>query len=76
MADPTPVSAVKPGIQTTEFILTIIVNGASILGTLSGVIPASYALLIMAGINAVYGVLRAIIKINDPSYVPPALPGA
>jgi hypothetical protein len=28
----------------------------------------------MAGINAVYGVLRAIIKINDPSYVPPALP--
>lgn len=67
--------AVSKGIQTTEFILTIVVNVASVVATLSGMIPASYALLIMAGINAIYGVLRAIIKINDPSYVAPVLPG-
>ena len=66
--------SVSKGIQTTEFALTVVVNIAGIVGSLSGVIPASLALLIMAGINAVYGVMRAIVKVNDPSYQAPELP--
>ena len=70
------VSTVSKGIQTTEFILTCVVNVASLVGSLSGVIPPTIALYVIAGINAVYGILRTIIKINDPSYVPPVLPTA
>lgn len=68
--------AASKGIQTTEFALTVIVNLASIVGSLSGVIPPSWAILIMAVINSVYGILRAIVKINDPDYVPPPIPTA
>lgn len=73
MAD-TPVSTVSPGIKTTEFILTIVVNLASVMATLTGLVPPTWGLLIMAGINAVYGILRTIVKINDPVFVPPVLP--
>lgn len=64
----------RTGIQTTEFALTLVVNIASIVGSMSGLIPPAWGLLIIAVINAIYGVLRAVIKVNDPAYVPPELP--
>lgn len=66
--------AVSPGIKTTEFALVIIVNLASVAAMLANVIPPKWGLIIMAAISAVYSVLRAIIKINDPAYTPPPLP--
>lgn len=62
------------GIQTTEFALTVVVNVAAALSTFSGLIPANWALIIIAGVNSIYGILRAIVKVNDPSYVAPDLP--
>lgn len=66
--------AVSKGIQTTEFALTLVVNIAAIVGSVSGIIPPAWSLIILAGINAIYGILRTIVKINDPSYVAPVLP--
>lgn len=66
--------AVSKGIQTTEFALTLVVNIASIIGSVSGIIPASWALIAMTVINSIYGVLRTIVKINDPAYNVPDLP--
>lgn len=68
--------AVSKGIQTTEFALTCVVNVAALVGSLSGVIPSTIAMYIVAGINAVYGILRTIVKVNDPIYVVPDLPVA
>ena len=68
--------AASKGIQTTEFALTCVVNVAGLVGSLTGIIPPAWALLIIASINAVYGILRTIVKINDPSYVAPELPSA
>lgn len=66
--------AVSKGIQTTEFALTCVVNVASLVGSLTGLIPPEIGLYIIAGINAVYGILRTIVKVNDPSYNVPDLP--
>lgn len=68
--------AVSKGIQTTEFILTCVVNVASLVASLSGLIPATVAIYVIAGINAVYGILRTIVKVNDPTYQIPDLPAA
>lgn len=68
--------AVSKGIQTTEFALTVVVNVAGIIGSFSGLIPPAWAILVVAVTNSIYGILRAVIKINDPSYVPPSLPVA
>jgi len=70
MATPT----VSKGIQTTEFILTCVVNVAALVGSLTNVIPATIAIYVIAGINAVYGILRTIVKVNDPGYNVPDLP--
>lgn len=66
--------AASKGIQTTEFALAILVNLASVAAMLSNVIPPKWGLVIMAAISSIYGILRTIIKINDPNYVPPVLP--
>jgi len=68
--------AASKGIQTTEFILTVVVNVASLLGAIGGLIPPTVSVYIIAGINAVYGILRTIVKVNDPNYVAPELPAA
>ena len=72
MATPT----VSKGIQTTEFALTIVVNIAALVGGLTGLIPATISVYVIAGINAVYSILRTIIKVNDPSYQAPSLPSS
>lgn len=66
--------AVSKGIKTTEFILVCVVNVFGLVGSMTGVIPPSWGLLIIAVLNAAYGILRTIVKINDPEYVPPELP--
>jgi hypothetical protein len=75
---PAPVvSAVKPvktGIKTTEFALTIFVNIITVGMTFSGMIPASWMALILAIVNSIYGIGRAIVKNGDPAYQVPALP--
>ena len=68
--------AASKGIQTTEFILTCVVNVASLVGSFTGLIPPTIAIYVIAGINAVYGILRTIVKVNDPTYVVPDLPVA
>ncbi len=75
MADtPAVTTAVKPGIKTTEFALTIFVNLVTIGMAFTGNLPPATATIILAAVNAVYGVMRAIIKANDPGYVVPVLP--
>lgn len=66
--------AASKGIETTEFVLTCVVNVASLVGSLSGIIPATTAIYVIAAINAVYGILRTIVKVNDPSAKIPELP--
>lgn len=75
MADTTPVvSTVKPGIKTTEFALTIFINLVTIGMTFLHMLPASLAALILAIVNSIYTIMRAIIKNGDPAYNVPSLP--
>lgn len=76
MADPivAPVSTVKPGYKTTEFALTIFVNLVTIGMTFIGMLPPAIAAIVLAIINSVYNIGRAIVKNGDPAYVAPALP--
>lgn len=74
MADPVPVSTVKPGIKTTEFALTIFVNVVTIGMTFVHMLPASLAALLLVIINSVYNIGRVIVKNGDPAYVAPVLP--
>lgn len=80
MADATVVtpvvSAVKPGIQTTEFALTVFVNVVTVGMTFAGMIPASLLGIILAVVNSIYTIMRAIVKNGDPAYTAPALPVA
>ncbi len=55
----------KAGIKTTEFWLTIITNLLAVVGVLEGVLPAQTAAVILAVLNGVYGVLRALQKTPD-----------
>ena len=66
--------AVSKGIATTEFALTLVVNIAGLFASVIGIIPPKIGLIIVAGINAIYGILRTIIKINDSTYNIPSLP--
>lgn len=70
------VSAVKPGIQTTEFALTIFVNVVTVGMTFAGMIPAPILAIILAVVNSIYTIMRAIVKNGDTAYTAPALPAA
>lgn len=72
----TTVATISKGIQTTEFILTCVVNVASLFGSLSGLIPPTIAIYVIAGINALYAILRTVVKVNDPGYTVPVLPAS
>ena len=52
----------KAGIKTTEFWLTIVANLIVVVGALGEVIPAQAAAIIIAALNGLYGVLRALVK--------------
>lgn len=55
----------KAGIKTTEFWLTVITNLLAVIGVLEGVLPAPTAAVILAVLNGIYGVLRALQKTPD-----------
>ena len=75
MADATPVvTAVKPGIKTTEFALTIFMNLLTIGMTFIGMIPPAWATIVLAVVNSIYTIMRAVIKNGDPAYTVPPLP--
>lgn len=79
MADATVtpvVSAVKPGIQTTEFALTVFVNIVTVGMTFANMLPAGLEAIILAVVNSIYGIMRAIIKNGDPAYTAPVLPAS
>jgi len=52
----------KAGIKTTEFWLTVVANLLIVVGALEQIIPADVAAVIVAVLNGVYGVLRALVK--------------
>lgn len=52
----------KAGIKTTEFWLTVLTNLLAVIGVLEGVLPAQTAAVIVAVLNGIYGVLRALQK--------------
>ena len=54
--------AIKSGWKTTEFWVTVVANLIVVVGALGEVIPADTAAVIIAVLNGVYGVLRALIK--------------
>lgn len=74
MADTAPITAVKSGIKTTEFALTIVANLFTIFLTFKGMIPAATAAIIIAAINGIYATARSIVKIYDPLSNIPDLP--
>lgn len=69
-----PTTAVKPGIKTTEFALTIVANIFTIFLAFKGAIPATVAAIVIASINGVYATVRSIVKIYDPAATIPDLP--
>ena len=53
---------VKPGYQTSEFILVAIYNVVVGMGTLSGKIPANIAMPLMTVLTIVYNTLRQLVS--------------
>lgn len=68
------VTTTSKGIQTTEFALTALVNIAGLVGVISGHVSPTVFLIVVGTINAIYGILRTLVKIFDPSFNIPALP--
>ena len=62
---------VKSGWKTTEFWLAVLSNIATVIPALGGLIPPEKAATILAVVNGLYGIVRAITK---ASAVPPATP--
>lgn len=64
-------STIKPGWKTTEFWLSLLSQGVTLIGALKGIIPADKAAMIMAVISGIYGIVRAVTKSNAPDLVSP-----
>ena len=52
----------KAGYKTTEFYITVVSNLLGVFGVVKGMIPADTAAVILAVLNGLYGVLRALQK--------------
>lgn len=64
-------STVKPGWKTSEFWLSLLALGVTLVGALNSLIPADKASMIIAVISGVYGIIRAVTKSNAPVLVVP-----
>ena len=60
---PTP-SAIKPGWQSSEGVLTIISLVTALAGQLSGALPEPYPAIIVAVITCLYTIARTLLKIR------------
>ena len=54
----------KPGVQSTEFWLTIVSNGIVILQGLQGTLEAKWVALALAVLNGIYTTMRSLVKSN------------
>lgn len=66
--------AAKPGWQTTEFWMAIIVKLYIIVMSAHGAIPASLAALLLGILTGIYIIGRSIVKRINPNVVIPDLP--
>lgn len=57
-------TTVKSGVSTSEFWLTILTNVVVVLQTLDGQIEGKWVAVVLAAVNGVYGVMRALVKSN------------
>jgi len=57
-----PETTSKPGVQTTEFWLTIVTALTALVGSLKGVIPEQTAAIIGAVLTSIYTVARTVAK--------------
>lgn len=64
------VKDIKSGWQTIPFWVTLLGTLISAVGALTGVIPATAALIIGTGLTAVYNVLRGAVKAESPTTKP------
>ena len=56
---------VKPGVQTTEFWLALVTNVVTVVTMVAHVLPPKYGVPVMAGLNGVYAIMRALTKQPD-----------
>ena len=59
-------TATKPGVQTSEFWLSLIAMAATAFSTISGHLNPQIAAIVGAVITAVYTIARALTKSNAP----------
>ena len=52
----------KPGVRTTEFWLAVATNVVAVVSMVAQVLPPKYGVPIMAGINGLYAIMRALTK--------------
>jgi hypothetical protein len=62
LAAPVTITPVKPGTRTTEFWLTLLVNGAAVAGGLAHVLPGPWAAVAAAVATAAYSLSRGLAK--------------
>lgn len=68
-------STVSPGIKTTEFILTTLVSIYAVVQGLLGHLSPNASAIIVAAVVGVYTIMRTVLKILDPGFTAPDLPG-
>lgn len=59
---PEPLPPLAPGIQTSEFILSIVIVALAVAGVVSGKVPPGYSVLLTGLIGTAYPVLRNSLK--------------
>lgn len=55
-------TTVKPGWKTTEFWGKVAVQVFGVVGAIKGFLPVNLATLIVAGLEGVYSIARAVVK--------------
>lgn len=70
-ADGVKEAYVKSGWKTTEFWLAVLSNVATVVPALGGLIPPEKAATILAIVNGLYGIVRALTKATAPIATPP-----
>lgn len=55
----------KPGVRTTEFWLAVTTNVVAIVSMVAQVLPPKYGVPVMAAINGLYAIMRALTKQPD-----------
>lgn len=70
-ADGVKEAYVKTGWKTTEFWLAVLSNVATVVPALGGLIPPEKAATLLAVVNGLYGIVRALTKASALPATPP-----